>query len=1047
MSKNFVVYASSAGSGKTYTLVKEYLSLCLKNNNPFYFSKILAITFTNAAASEMKQRVMDTLKQLAEADESDEILADYAQHTGLNRSEIKSKAYIIYINILYNYSQLSITTIDKFMLKIIRTFSKELYLNHDFETETNNTELLSMAVKSIIQDSINYTELNELIIKYIQTKLDNEKDWNIEKEILNLGQIIFKEHSQGALDKLRELHFKDFIAAYLYYTRQQKQLLTEIKAMAREGKKLIHDKHLQPDDFHQGKRGLYGYLEKIINKNDFNEYAANSYVLEAINQYKIARSKLNPQTAAIINSIAAQLQNILYKLHSFYENNIAKYNLYDELTKNIYATALLSEINKRCEAIKRDNNYILISDFNKQIWKIVQYEPVPYIYERIGERYHHLLIDEFQDTSDLQWKNLLPLIENNLSKGYYNMLVGDAKQAIYRWRDGKAEQFINLPMVDGADVNALLKERENVLRREHVIKTLNTNRRSLGEIIDFNNRFFLSVIQSGETYIQKIFEGHTQEKNNKPGGYVEIYYCNKKNKETEEKEEAENINDEATTYTINTIEKCLNSGYKASDIAILLRSKKEISDIGIILKNLGYEIYSQESLLLKNSPEVNLLIAFAQSVLHPDESFFLYQIIIYYYQSKISHHNLADLIAQQQENIKTYKSIDYQKLTGNSNINLNERYLLSLPLYEFFIKLCDIFTIDKKNIYVAFFLENIFNLQKKQNTLFDVTEWWDKNELAVITPPGENSIQLMTIHKSKGLQFPVVIIPSATWAENLHKQNLWLTDVEEIKPLPAAIISLAKEYPGLSFENFIKHERNMAKSESLNLLYVALTRAQERLYMAITPNNSNLCKYFDSFLKNIQKNISGIVYTQGNETDKLETTKPVKNSRIIFESVPKNTSTQVIFSTANRTGNDKEPTSDKALYGNLVHAFIAKGNKEKADKLMHKMLLSGIDKTLLKDAYHESINAFKQINNIIINEQKILYEAEIVDSTGKIFRPDIIAEDNNGWITLIDIKTGTEKTDRHSEQLQNYADIIIKSGKKIKKMYLLYTSDNKLIEV
>lgn len=1050
MSKNFVVYSSSAGSGKTYTLVKEYISLCLKSSNPYYFSKILAITFTNAAAAEMKERVINTVKQLSEADINDEILYDYTNHTAIEKEEIKQRAGKIYINLLYNYSLISITTIDKFMLKIIRTFSKELYLNNDFETETNNKELLKKAVQSIIQESIKKPEINNLLIKYIQSKLDDEKDWNVENEIMDLGEIVFKENSKEPLQKLEKIKFNDFISAHGYYKSIEKKLLNEIKELAYTGKKIIDDNGIQPNDFYYGSKGIYSYLSKILTKNDFNEYKPNTYVLKAIEENVFyTDNKIKPHAKHKIDEVSGELKKILSEINSYYNNNLSYYNLCNELNKYIYSTALLSEINKKCEEIKRKDNYILISDFNNKIWDIVQHEPVPYIYERIGERYNHLLIDEFQDTSELQWKNLLPLLENNLSKGYYNMLVGDAKQAIYRWRGGKAEQFINIPAVEGSDKNDLLKERESVLRREHYPEKLAINRRSLSDIVDFNNRFFSSVVHTNDEIVKKIFNGHEQEKNNNTGGYVEINFYSKKQHEREDDTE---LKDDAIIYTINTINKCLEAGYKPSDIAILLRSKKEIALIGKALKIKGFNIYSQESLLLKNSPEVKLLIAYTQFILHPDELFFLYEIILRYHQcNKKPGVSLESLIEQQEHYIKTKKNIAIETLLGENASKLNEHYLLSLPLYEYFIKLCDIFAIDKKNIYVTCFLENIFNLHKKQNTLYDVITWWNENDIAIITPANENSIQLMTIHKSKGLQFPVVIMPWANWSEDLHKQKIWINDADEIKPLPAAIISLAKEYPGLSIEKCVEHERNMVKTENLNLLYVAFTRAEERLYIALKPaqkESNTLFKYFYSFLGiTANDNKTGIVYNQGKETQKIKKNNSTKNNPLIIEKTNANLSARIIFSMENINNKQTADSADKIVYGNLVHALIAKANPQKASVLMQKLLLSGSEKTMLKKAYEEALRALKQIEEIDSTTQKIRYEVEITDETGNIYRPDILAEDKYGHITIIDIKTGTEKTTDYAEQLNNYARIIEKTGKKIKKKYLLYTSENKLIEV
>ncbi|GAA3967997.1 UvrD-helicase domain-containing protein [Hymenobacter antarcticus] len=681
MPPSFRIYSSSAGSGKTYQLTKEYLLLALGSDDPAYFKHILAITFTNDAAGEMKERIVGALRRFAypESGKVDGLLAEVAAELGLSAGEVQRRAAATFRLVLYHYADFGVSTIDSFVQRIVTAFTRELGLPATFEVELDTDSVLQSAVAALL-DKVNRDPnsqlLSQTLAEYALGQAEEGKSWSrLPEELAGFGRVLFNETVQEAVAQLDKLSLADFRRL----DRQIRAKRTEIEAAFAQTRDaavaVLAEAGATEGDFFQGKRGIFGYVQKGTDLLA-PEAGPNSYVSATLNDDKWYSGKIKTDAdRARVDAVKEPLRGVVAAVAQLRDAYLSNYILLAAMQPYLFHASLLSELNKIVEQISRERNVVLISEFNRRIASIVLTEPVPFLYERLGERYEHILIDEFQDTSVLQWNNLLPLVENTLANGYSSLAVGDAKQAIYRWRGGEMEQILRLHQRDTAALVARAREPETreLLRLRYETldgvlepKALQVNYRSAREIIDFNNAFFTAVSERHEALglVTGIYDAHfgqlspggaikneelkikndgkTQEADAQslifnssfliqPVGHVELLFTQKDapallydpatgTYTTEplpgHAAEARLGYDESTCYlTLQLIEQALRDGYALADIAVLCRTRGASKTIAKFLKERGYAIISADSLALEFAEVVNLLVSILR-VLH-----------------------------------------------------------------------------------------------------------------------------------------------------------------------------------------------------------------------------------------------------------------------------------------------------------------------------------------------------------------------------------------------------------------------------------------------
>lgn len=1050
--KNFVVYKSSAGSGKTFTLVKEYMLLALKDTAvpPQKYRQITAITFTNKAAGEMKERIIKALKDLAAdnytllSKNAQSLLAAIKQDAPeLNDELIQQRSKNILTSILHNYSDFAISTIDSFVHKIVRTFAFDLKIPLDFEIQTDSEKLLQQSIDLLISKIGTDDALTKVLIDFTESKTDDEKSWNIEDDLKIFAKELLNEDGILQAEKLKALQIPDFFSIKESLIKQIDSFENKIQNIAQQAIECIQKNGLDFEDFYQGKKGIANYFKNFSEKN-FNSLQPNSHVQKTIDDDKWYTDKKSETIKNSINSIKPKLLEFFKQISSAIDTYLPQYKIWVMVNEKLYSLAVLNEIEKLMQEYKAENSIVHISDFNKKISEIVLTQPVPYIYERLGERYKNYLIDEFQDTSTLQFHNLLPLIDNSLSENQFTMLVGDAKQAIYRWRGGDVEQFDSLPEINQVNSNPIIKEREEALKRNFTPKFLYKNYRSKKEIIEFNNDFFRTIANALHQKQKKIYDSLEQEFDpNNTGGYIQLEFLDDSNKIILEEENLKRI--------IETINDTLENGYNYADIAILVSKNKEGSIIANELSKHNIPLISPDSLLLDNSEEIALIISLLEYIQNPE--------------NKISQVKIIELLIKKSiikefdlnECIKEINDSDFISFLKKYNINLVIHKLSQMDLYELCEHLIQVLKINEQpNAYIQFFLDevHIYSLSVN-NYIADFLSFWEerKKKASVILPKGINAVSIMTIHASKGLEFPVVILPFLNGELSLKNKTIWI-EPQEIASLPAAIVSYKKELMETAHADSYETEKNKTILDRLNVLYVGLTRPEQQLYIFTGKLNEKIvdfAKSTDFFCYYLlQKNLMDSqksIYSFGTKTKTTHSIKKQETGQNINSFYSVNWRNMIKMRTAAPTIWNTEFAENKRSYGVLLHTALSKiKTKNDLDNAISEMLNEGMitqDEIIKLKPELTKIIQHPLITEYFTDAYTIKNESEIIDANGNIFRTDRVNIHGNKAI-IIDYKTG-EKKSGHKKQLDEYARLLTEMNYTVTQKLLVYI--NKEIEI
>lgn len=1049
--KNFTVYRSSAGSGKTFTLVKEYLVLALADPllHPGAYRHILAVTFTNKAAAEMKERIIRSLKELALEDYAQlsfggrtllhVLLSDTKLNAGGKLSEaiLRERSKQVLTSILHNYSDFAIGTIDAFVHKVVRAFAYDLKIPMQFDLEMDGDKLLQMAIDLLLAKLGNDEVLTKAMVAFVESKTDDEKSWHIEQDLLHFAKNLLNEEGGLYLERLKELTIEDFTAIREKLENYRNHFEINVRKIASDAVGLIESEGLSYADFYQGKSGVFGYLSRIAN-GDFEKLKLNSHVEKTVGEDKWPSPKTGKGQVAAIERIKSHLLDAVSQLESKQDDEYKKYVLYGLINRTIYSLAVLHEIEVMLDQYKAGNNIVHIAEFNKMIAKIVLTEPIPFIYERLGEKYNNYLVDEFQDTSILQFQNLLPLIDNALSNGNFNMLVGDGKQAIYRWRGGEVEQFALLPKLFSHKENPLVKEREEALIRNFGLEVLNKNFRSKREIIEFNNSFFRCIAQGLNPKYQNIYDSLEQEFDpDKTGGYVQVEFI------LEEKDEAR---DRHLLKTLEIIRAVQSDNYRLQDVAILVRKNTDGSDIANYLAKNGIPVISSDSLLLSNSHKVNFICSVlrylsnsAEPIVHAEIVEFLLK------ENYLSSATLSGLIDQ----LNARKLV---KLIQGIAPGFHPVALSKMALYELTEEIIRLFQLNKSpDAYLQFFLDEVLQYSlKKNNNLADFLDYWDeKKEVAsLIIPEGMDAVQIMTIHRSKGLEFPVVILPFANGRVKNGKDHLWidLKDQADIG-MPVGLVPASKSLESTDFAADYEIERGKSLLDNMNVLYVALTRPEERLYVLTgkptqTPENmSNWSDLFAYYYKQQQLfQPAQYVYSFGeakraNDRGKRENNDyalTVFHSTNWRESIKMRAAAPGIWNT-----NFSEQKKDRGVLMHTILARVVYADQVESslNAVFAEGLIDGDEHNSLK-AYLYQVVQHPEIAEYFDKRWKVRNEAEIVSSGTTLARPDRVVIKGKDAV-VIDYKTGRKQV-AHADQLHQYAELLKEMGYQVNKCLVVY---------
>ena len=1025
----FNVYNASAGTGKTFCLVRDYLILILNSNNIELYKKILAITFTNKAVNEMKGRIISYLINYSNSIDPDKFMInEICDNTNKTKEEVFLKSSKILKNLLKNYGAFEISTIDKFTQKIVRNFTYELGIDSKYEVEIDQNEILSRAIDNLISKIKKDDDYSKELINFSFEKTDNDKSWDITKDLKAIARLIYNENNYEELESLDDLRMEDFDKWKKELRSKIDNLEKDTKQIARDTLNLIDNHKISYYSF--SRQSIPNHFKKI--EKGYSDNLYNNKLEENLNENNLYTSKTSENDKQNIEKI----RDKLLKKYLICKNNIFKLKLYRNAFQNLSPLSILSQIKKELELLKKEDNFILISEFNKLVNEEIKNQPAPFIYEKIGSKFSHYFIDEFQDTSKMQWENLNPLIENSLSSESSSLTIaGDPKQSIYRWRGGDVDAFINI------------LENESPFYCKKYNLSLDRNFRSSKEIINFNNNLFkyIKEIYPDNHKLRAILDFPDQISAKKDQGYINISFCDD---EIITKEEFYN------NQTLKKIVDLISRGYLFKDICIIVRKKKEGIAVGDFLSENKIPIISSEVLNLSSSPEVRLVVSLieysisqtAQNKINLCKSMYELDFI-----SISKEEFLIKSIEMDFSEIKKYISID------SFELDLNK--LKGVSIYEALEYIIDEFGIMKQgNSYLQFFLDFAIDYTTKfQTSLSEFIEYYKETEdkLNVINPEEINAVEIMTIHKSKGLEFPVVIYPYADI--NVHKDlnpQMWIK-INDDSDQNKSLININKDLEKIDRDLYNEYKWNL-EVDNINLLYVVLSRAKKELYILSNRNidakgfeKTNLFSgIFISFLKKIGAWVESkyeyeIGAKERNMNEKNISKNIIQNNVIVNSRIKKN----IIIRSKNANSwiNNFDVAKEE---GNTFHEIMSEiYSKKDVELTLNKFYeLGHINK-------EQKIEYLETVNNIIGHPKLLMYfnddvlsynEREIISISGNSVVPDKLIFLNKINVVIIDYKTGLRKSS-HQKQLKKYEVILKEMNFKISKKILVYIG--KKIEV
>jgi len=1038
----FYLYRSSAGSGKTYTLVKEYLKIVLQN--PERFKNILAVTFTNKAAAEMKERIIEALHRLRQGEDAEleQVLSGELPGT----IDIRGRSGEILTHILHHYTDFAIMTIDSFIHRVIKAFALEIGLPLNFGIDLNLARLETWVLEKMLSQVGQDKFITDVILRFVFSRVEDEKSWNIDGDIRRFEKEILNEKNIDRVKGLGAFGAGQFAALTGQLDDLRRVFIRQVRVEAQTALDLVERAGLSSDDFPYKERGILGTFQKCarLKERDLKEFTLGRRFLDGL---WTSNSTEGAKKALIDGLLPGGLETARQRIMTIYETGRPAALTAAFVLENIYLGAIINHLQNLIEDYKKQNNVIPIAEFNIRVNEIVNNSPVPFIYALLGEKYNHYLIDEFQDTSKLQWENLVPLIENALGSDYFNMAVGDGKQSIYRWRGGDVE----------------IMEKGIASRIGHAgltVGKLAKNYRSREQIVAFNNRFFGAVaeyFQPDNPLLFMIYRDVAQESGARPGGLVSLSLI----------EDAAHVpgGDRAVfDRVIEIIDGCRNRGFGYGDIAILVRENKEGQKIAAHLLEKRIPVVSPDSLVMSKIPLIRWLLDVLTFLSNPGEQISKASIIYY-----LSLSQKQGPLTPGQVGLALLGDDPWDLLPELAEFSRRKQYLIRLPVYEVIEEVIRIFRLDRAlDFTTTGYLQAFLNVAADYSTknsldIASFLEWWTFNQedFFLEVPETKPAVRIMTIHKAKGLEFPVVIIPYANWGHNLDKR-LWLTADPPLPTRPSLTLPLPvnthKLLQETHFQADYHQELEKVLIDNINLLYVAFTRAREGLYVIARhrgeadpyKNYRLLQELAVPFMTEVPEKpghwIFGESTPAGKKQDKPTPITYLEAGILVsfrwYEkiSIRRNSREFWKFDASFRTG--------RRSLGILVHRILsAIASPAEVDKAIERALFTGELALADKDALRLRLTEIftdETVRGWFSPGRQVFSEAPIMTDTG-ILRPDRVLVDGDKAI-IIDFKTGAREPS-HLRQMQKYRQAVVSMGFSRVQGFLFYLDNREILPV
>ena len=1039
------IMKASAGSGKTYSLARTYISLLLRNDDRYAYRHILAVTFTNKATDEMKNRILKELHIMATRPGESAYRKDFVPSIFPSEEKMQDKARRVLHEILHDYSAFAVSTIDRFFQQTLKAFSREIGQFASYQVELDRDSLVAESVDRLL-DSL--TEDSGSLLSWLTSnvleQIEQGGRYSLDANLLNMALRLKSSQRQTEMEKSGIDETQAYSKESLMKIRQScrdvmKSFRAEVKERAERALEVLHDAGVNPADSNRGfMKALYVYAE--LGENDPVEGPKESFIAKALDSDSwFAKSKAAKLKPLVYPFLVAPLEDFC----ELWGTDFSLFNTAMILDGQIYGLGVAGELRQIFDELLKEKNVLCIEDSNTILRDIIDGSDAPFVYEKLGVRFDHFLLDEFQDTSEVQWTNFSPLLHNSDSQGGENLIVGDVKQSIYRWR--------------GSDWN-LLDARIPDEFPEHKEEVLDTNYRSLSNVVGFNNDFFevsASILDnlsgSEERQMEKIYSDVCQKiaRSGSEEGCVKLTFCQK---------------DEELVQVLSSVRSALAAGAKLSDIAVLVRSNAAGEEVASYLLDNGYAVVTDDSLKVKKSLTVRRMMSLMSFVANPDDTVNSY---------------LAD-------------SLDVPLPDeGMSLIDMAESLIRSL-------KKNDSESSWKGEIpYIQSFMDHIQDyVASNGNNLRGFLKYWDGENPSISSPSSGNSVRVMTIHKSKGLDFPYVILP---FVENitLYKAgSYWCAPDLEGTVLEGVAegvydVQLSGSSESTLFAEHYRKERFLQQVDNINTIYVAMTRAALGMHIiAKTPpakmlaaldegqsyqfaDFSQILYYFarmtsmayskDEDVENFQRGVMPdfpVFHKKESGNQQFEV-----SSGDGYPSVPLNPQATDESEDVRERGRLKFSADSLDFFASDGEAGIA-ASKRIRGIVLHEILSKVICPEDLETAVNSSVASGEieegQVDEVVSllgkrieegaargwfgsPEMKVMNEISLIDTDGQVYRPDRVML-TDGRVLIVDYKFG-EHNRKYERQMRKYMELWHRMGYERVSAWLWYVETGEVVEI
>ena len=1025
---------ASAGSGKTYSLARQYISLLLKNNDRYAYRHILAVTFTNKATDEMKNRILKELHIMSTEPSSSDYRDWFIPSLFPDEQALQDKAGKVLQDILHDYSAFAVSTIDRFFQQTLKAFSREIGHFASYQVELDKDSLVAESVDRIL-DSLTEDDSSLLawLTDNVLEQIESGGRYNMDANLLEMAKRLKSPQRQTAIEQAgvdpEIISSKENLLAIRERCREIRTAFKEtVQEKAGRAIRIMETAGVHPDESYRKFLGaLYNYRE--IDEYEGIEPPKDTFLTRAVDHEQwFTKAKAKALLPLVYPYLEAPLQDFC----SLWEREYAVYNTARILDDQLYGLGVASELSKTFQELMKEKNVLCIDDSNALLRDIIDGSDAPFVYEKLGVRFEHFLLDEFQDTSEVQWKNFSPLLKNSESQGGENLIVGDVKQSIYRWRGS------DWKLLDETVPSEFDGYKETVL---------DTNYRSLSAIVEFNNGFFSLAAKALDSLdgkddgpMSRIYADVAQKvaKKDRPGGNVALTFC---------RPEAE------LEQVLSSVHNALGAGARLSDIAVLVRSNATGESVASYLIENGIAVITDDSLKVKNALTVRRLVSLMSNVANPDDT-------------------VSGFLAEMMD-------VDVPD-SGASLIDMAESLLRSIQAGE-----------DQswqgELLHIQSFMDCIQDyVSKNGNSLRGFLKYWEGENPSISSPSSGESVRVMTIHKSKGLDFPYVIIPFAENITLFKAGSYWCrpdikgTHLEDVAD-GIYDVNLSKSTEKSLFAEDFKKENFLQHVDNMNTLYVAMTRAALGMHIIAKTPSADCLKAVDEGRMPDFKDFSQMLYWYVSGLGPVDVRTMVDDDRqwfevgemVDFQSMRKESGTRIMtfpisegseypsYRVRGRLRLSEDAmdffhedeagvSASNRIRGIVLHDILShvRTSEDLGKAVDHARMsgdLTGDEAETARELLTAALDSVKERGWFAEDVEMMYNEVSLIDTDGEIYRPDRVMI-RDGKVIVVDYKFGEHRR-TYEKQVRKYMDIWRRMGYETVSGFLWYVDVLSVVEV